>query len=160
MACDVGSATKHQLFGRIDIALDCSIYLRDSHLDLGFCDLSPSAYDQRAIIRNDVTREVSIDPEHRFKTNFARKSHYVTNETKPIIFIDVGALAIYKFWCGAFVSARNGLSSHWLLPSFLEVGWVGSRRVPPPLLEEKAELPNEMNYSICHFLRSVTIRLH
>jgi len=110
--CDVGSATKHQLFGRIDIALDRSIYLCDSHLDLGFCNLSPSAYDQRAIGGSNVTRKVTIDPQHRFKTNFARKRHYVTNETKPIIFVDIGALGIYEFWCGAFVSARNGLSSH------------------------------------------------
>jgi hypothetical protein len=144
VACDVSSATEHQLFGRVDVALNCSIYLRDSHLDLGFCNLSASAYDQRTIIGNDVTREVSIDPQHRFETNFARKSHHVTNETKPIIFVDIGALGIYEFWRRAFVSARNGLSSHWLLPSFLEFGWVGSRRVPPPLLEEKAELPNEI----------------
>ena len=141
MTCDVGSAAEHQLFGRINIALNCSIYLRNSHLDLGFCNLSASAYDQRAIRGSDVTREVSIDPQHRFKTDFTRKSHYVTNETKPIIFVNIGALGIYEFWRGAFVPARNGLSSHCLLPSFLEFGWVGSRRVPPPLLEEKAELP-------------------
>jgi len=94
---------------------------------------------------------MSVDTKHRFERYFARKIHYVADETEPIVFIYVGSVAIDEFRLAAFFSARNCLSSHWLLPfvySFLlpdeKFGWVGSRRVPPPLLlnREKKKLPN------------------
>lgn len=50
--------------------------------------------------------------------HFARKIHHIANETKPIIFVDIRAVAIYEFRLAAFASARNCLSSHWVLPFF------------------------------------------
>jgi single-stranded DNA-specific DHH superfamily exonuclease len=65
-----------------------------------------------------VAGEVSVDTQHRFERDLARKIHHVTDETKPIIFVDIGSMAIDEFRLAAFVSARNCLSSHWLLPFF------------------------------------------
>ncbi len=53
------------------------------------------------------------------KRHFAGKIHHVTDETKPIIFVDVRSIAVDESRLAAFVSARNCLSSHWLLPFFL-----------------------------------------
>ena len=68
---------------------------------------------------------MSIDTQHRFERHLAGKIHHVAYETQPIIFINVGSLGIDEFRLAAFVSARNRLSSHWLLPF-----------APPPLLFE------------------------
>lgn len=57
-----------------------------------------------------------VDPQHRFERHFAGKIHHVADETEPIIFINVGSMAVDEFRLAAIVSARNRLSSHWLLP--------------------------------------------
>ena len=62
---------------------------------------------------------MSVDAKHRFERYFARKIHYVADETEPIVFIHVGSLAVDEFRLAAFFSARNCLSSHWLLPFVL-----------------------------------------
>jgi len=61
---------------------------------------------------------MSVDAKHRFERHLAREIHHVADETQPVIFIDVGSVAIDEFRLAAFVSARNRLSSHWLLPFF------------------------------------------
>jgi hypothetical protein len=50
--------------------------------------------------------------QHRFEADFARKIHDVAHETEPVVFINVGPIAIDECRLAAFVSARNCLSSH------------------------------------------------
>jgi hypothetical protein len=94
---------------------------------------------------------MSINPQHRFETHFTRKIHDVPNKTKPVIFIRVRLRAIYESRLAAFVSARNCLSSHRLLPFSIRscpadlVGLVEAAGLPPPLTldpVEKKKLPN------------------
>jgi hypothetical protein len=61
---------------------------------------------------------MSVDTKHRLERYLACEIHHVADEAEPIIFINVGSLAIDEFRLAAFVSARNRLSSHWLLPFF------------------------------------------
>ena len=63
-----------------------------------------------------MPREMSVNAQHRFERYLAGKIHHVADEPEPIIFIDVGSVAVDEFRLAAFFSARNCLSSHWLLP--------------------------------------------
>ena len=94
MPLDVRCAAEDELFAGADVALNRSINLRDSDIDYGLCDLSAGADDERSILRGDVSGEVSIDTQHRFEANFARKIHHVANKAEPIIFTDIGPLTI------------------------------------------------------------------
>ena len=72
---------------------------------------------------------MSIDPQHRFEAHFTREIHHVADETKPVIFVDIGAVTVDESRLAAFVSARNCLSSHWCCP----LDGVEAAGVPPPL---------------------------
>jgi hypothetical protein len=84
---------------------------------------------------------VAVDSQHRFELHFASEIHHVAHETKPIIFVDIGLMAINEPGLAAFVSARNCWSSHWLLPfcivPLFKSGWgVEAAGEPPPLLKK------------------------
>jgi hypothetical protein len=119
VAYDVCSAAEHELFGGANVSLNSPVNLRDSNIDRSFGDLRASADDECSILRRHISREVAIDTQHRFEADLTRKIHDVAHKAEPIVLIDVGATAIDEFRLAAIVSARNCLSSHWLLPFFL-----------------------------------------
>ena len=118
MACDVRSAAEHELFGGANVSLNSPIDLRDSNIDLSFRDLRASADDERSVFGSNVSGKVSVDSQHRFEADLAGEIHHVAHETEPVVFIHVGPIAVNKCRLATFVSARNCLSSHWLLPFF------------------------------------------
>ena len=104
MAFDVRSAAEHEFFGGANVALNSPIDLRDSNVDLSFCDLRAGADDEGAVFRNDISGEVAVDTQHRFEANFAREIHHVAYEAEPIIFIDIGPLTINE--CCHFIASE------------------------------------------------------
>lgn len=112
MAYNVRSAAEDELFGGADVSLNSAIDLRDRNIDLSFRDLRAGADDERSVFRSNISREVAVDTQHRFEADFTRKIHDVAHKAEPIVFIDVGPIAIDEFRLAAFVSARNCLSSH------------------------------------------------
>ena len=151
MAFDVRSAAEHELFSSANISLNGSIDLRDRNIDLSFRDLRAGADDERSVFGSNISREVAVDTQHRFEADFTCKIHDIAHKPEPIVFIDVGSIAIDEFRLAAFVSARNCLSSHRLLPFSIRscpadlVGLVEAAGLPPPLTldpVEKKKLPN------------------
>jgi hypothetical protein len=59
---------------------------------------------------------VTIDSQHRLETDFTGEVDDVANETQPIIFVRVGAVAVNERRLATIVSARNCLSSHAAAP--------------------------------------------
>jgi hypothetical protein len=116
LSFDVGGAAEDELFAGENVAFNGSIDLRDRDFDYGFSNFRSGADDQRPVLRDDIPGEVAVDSQHRFELHFASEIHHVAHETKPIIFVDIGLMAINEPGLAAFVSARNCLSSHWLLP--------------------------------------------
>ena len=141
MAFDVRSAAEDELFGGANVSLNGSIDLRDRDIDLSFRDLRAGADDERSIFRGDVAGEVTVDTQHRFEADFTREVHDVAHKPEPIVFIHIRSTAIDEFRLAAFVSARNCLSSHWVLP-FCDLDlarWVAAG-MPPPLLKKGSSL--------------------
>ena len=116
MTFDVRSAAEYELLAGENVAFDRSIYLRNRHLDHCFSNFRSSADDERPVLGDNISGEVAVDSQHRFELHFASEIHHVAHETKPIIIVDTGLMAINEPGLAAFVSARNCLSSHWLLP--------------------------------------------
>jgi hypothetical protein len=127
LSFDVCGAAEHEFLACENVAFDGSIYLRDRYLDYGFSNFGSSADDERPVLRDHIPGEVTIDSQHRFELHFASEIHHVAHETKPIIFVYTGLMAINEPGLAAFVSARNCLSSHWLLPFYFvplfKSGW-------------------------------------
>jgi len=150
LAFDFGSAAEDEFLAGKNVTLDGAVDFCDRHFDDGFRDLRAGADDECSVRRGYVAGEVTIDSQHRFEAHFAREIHHVTHETKPIVFVYVGSMAINECRLAAFVSARHCLSSHWLLPLFNSVrlpagyylgGWEAAG-VPPPLLKKRNYLTN------------------
>jgi len=112
VAFDVRSTAEHELFRGANVSLDSSIDLRDRDVDLGFCDLRAGADDEGSVFGSDVSGEVAVDTQHRFEADLTRKIHDVAHKPEPIVFINVGSIAVDEFRLAAFVSARNCWSSH------------------------------------------------
>ena len=111
-----------------------------------------------------------VDPQHRFKADFAGEVHHITHETKPIVFVDVRPVSINERRLAAFVSARNCLSSHCCCPSFLffscdpliTIRWDRCRRGAAAAAIEPGEKTKYLavrHYNIRALYKNVTIRL-
>ena len=49
LAFDIRSAAEHHFLTRENVAFDCSVYLRNRHLDHGLSNLGPGANDESAV---------------------------------------------------------------------------------------------------------------
>ena len=63
-------APEHKFFADVNVALDRTVYLGDRYVDGRFCKSCSRADDQSAVFRVHISRELTIDSQHRFKTDF------------------------------------------------------------------------------------------
>ena len=81
-------ATHLDALGGDDVTVDRAINLRDGDFDVGIY-LPVGADDERAILRTDASRKMSVNAQHAFETRFTRQHRAVADEAGERAFLDV-----------------------------------------------------------------------